>query len=259
MNIILDIDGTICFDGQQIVQDIVDRLLSLHNIGHRIIFASARPIRDLLPVLPSQFHRFTLIGGNGSIVSNNHEIHTLATIQPIDFEVIKHVIDKYHLHYIVDDEWNYAADVDATNVIFRRLDPHHLAQQLPISEITTPIKTILLNIPEDNFKAIATYLSTHAPNLSLINHSDEFNIDITAQHINKYTAILHILGAQPTYIAFGNDHNDIEMLQHAEVGYFVTNKSIDSSIFENNNTIHRIAANTKSICYTLDSLIHKDI
>ena len=44
MNIILDIDGTICFDGQQINQDIIDRLISLHNIGHRIIFAS-RPMR----------------------------------------------------------------------------------------------------------------------------------------------------------------------------------------------------------------------
>ena len=38
MNIILDIDDTICFDGQQINQDIIDRLISLHNIGHRIIF-----------------------------------------------------------------------------------------------------------------------------------------------------------------------------------------------------------------------------
>lgn len=37
MNIILDIDDTICFDGQQINQDIIDRLISLHNIGHRII------------------------------------------------------------------------------------------------------------------------------------------------------------------------------------------------------------------------------
>lgn len=42
MNIILDIDGTICFDGQQINQDIIDRLISLHNIGHRIIFCFSK-------------------------------------------------------------------------------------------------------------------------------------------------------------------------------------------------------------------------
>lgn len=148
MNIILDIDGTICFDGQQINQDIIDRLISLHNIGHRIIFASARPIRDLLPVLPSQFHRFTLIGGNGSIVSDNNEIQTLATIQPESFNVIKHVINQYDLNYIVDDKWNYAARVDATNTIYQRLDPHRLAQKLTINDITSPIKTILLNIDE---------------------------------------------------------------------------------------------------------------
>ena len=88
----------------------------------------ARPIRDLLPVLPSQFHRFTLIGGNGSIVSDNNEIQTLATIQPESFNVIKHVINQYDLNYIVDDKWNYAARVDATNTIYQRLDPHRLAQ-----------------------------------------------------------------------------------------------------------------------------------
>ena len=45
MNIILDIDDTICFDGQQINQDIIDRLISLHNIGHRIIFFSKTDTR----------------------------------------------------------------------------------------------------------------------------------------------------------------------------------------------------------------------
>ena len=254
MNIILDIDGTICFDGQQINQDIIDRLISLHNIGHRIIFASARPIRDLLPVLPSQFHRFTLIGGNGSIVSDNNEIQTLATIQPESFNFIKHVINQYDLNYIVDDKWNYAARVDATNTIYQRLDPHRLAQKLTINDITSPIKTILLNIDEKDFDEVVTYLATNAPSLSLINHSNELNIDITAKYINKFTAIEHILGKYPTYVAFGNDHNDIEMLQHAKVGYFVNNESMDVSILKNNKNIRCINANTEALCLSLDEL-----
>ena len=51
-----------------------------------------------------------------------------ATIQPESFNVIKHVINQYDLNYIVDDKWNYAARVDATNTIYQRLDPHRLAQ-----------------------------------------------------------------------------------------------------------------------------------
>ncbi|MBE7342879.1 HAD family hydrolase [Staphylococcus haemolyticus] len=64
MNIVLDIDGTICFDGRQIDCKITDQLFSLHNIGHKIIFASARPIRDLLPVLPNKFHKYDIVWEN---------------------------------------------------------------------------------------------------------------------------------------------------------------------------------------------------
>ena len=100
-----------------------------------------------MPVLPSQFHRFTLIGGNGSIVSDNNEIQTLATIQPESFNVIKHVINQYDLNYIVDDKWNYARRVDATNTIYQRLSSS-ISTKLTINDITSPIKTILLNIDE---------------------------------------------------------------------------------------------------------------
>ena len=176
MNIVLDIDGTICFDGRQIDCKITDQLFSLHNIGHKIIFASARPIRALLPVLPNKFHKFALIGGNGSIISINGRIKTLATNQFETFNVIKHVINQYNLNYIVDDEWNYAARVDATNTIYQRLDPQLLTQKLTINEITSPIKTILLNIDEKDFDEVVTYIATNAPSLSLINHSNELNI-----------------------------------------------------------------------------------
>ncbi|MEJ7345285.1 MULTISPECIES: HAD family hydrolase [Staphylococcus] len=243
-----------CFDGRQIDCKITDQLFSLHNIRHKIIFASARPIRDLLPVLPNKFHKFALIGGNGSIISINGRINTLATNQFETFNVIKHVINQYNLNYIVNDEWNYAARVDATNTIYQRLDPQLLAQKLTINEITSPIKTILLNIDEKDFDEVVTYIATNAPSLSLINHSNELNIDITAKYINKFTAIEHILGKYPTYVAFGNDHNDIEMLQHAKVGYFVNNESMDASILKNNKNIRCIYANTEALCVSLDEL-----
>lgn len=107
-----------------------------------------------------------------------------------------------------------------------------ISTKLTINDITSPIKTILLNIDEKDFDEVVTYLATNAPSLSLINHSNELNIDITAKYINKFTAIEHILGKYPTYVAFGNDHNDIEMLQHAKVGYFVNNESMDVSILK---------------------------
>ncbi|PTE69111.1 HAD-IIB family hydrolase [Staphylococcus devriesei] len=257
MNIILDIDGTICFDGRHIDKRIIERLSSLHNMGRRIIFASARPIRDLLPVLPTQFHEFTLIGGNDSIISENNHIQTLATIINEDFALIKEIIEKYNLNYIIDDDWNYAAEVATTHTIYQRLDPHRLAQKLSINDIQSPIKTILLNIRQDNFKDIATYLATNGKQLELINHSNELNIDITAKSINKYFAIAHILGTNPIYIAFGNDHNDIKMLNHAQAAYFINDGKTSASLFENENSFTIVEANVNSVSKALDVLISR--
>lgn len=113
-----------------------------------------------------------------------------------------------------------------------------------------------MNIANEDFDEIATYIATTAPHLSLINHSNEHNIDITAKYINKFTAIESILGSQPAYIAFGNDHNDIEMLQHAKIGYFVNNQ-IDVTLFKNENKIQCIDANTDALCLVLDQVLEE--
>ena len=72
-----DIDGTICFDGRSIDSSIKQRLFKLRQVNHNVIFASARPIRDLLPVIP-EFADDTLIGG--SIISKNGQIEIVSVI-----------------------------------------------------------------------------------------------------------------------------------------------------------------------------------
>lgn len=45
MIIVFDVDGTICFNGQYIEDELSNQIASLQK-KHNIIFASARPIRD---------------------------------------------------------------------------------------------------------------------------------------------------------------------------------------------------------------------
>ena len=56
MIFVFDLDGTISFSGREIAPDIIAELKKIEELGHQIVFASARPIRDLLPVLPEQLH-----------------------------------------------------------------------------------------------------------------------------------------------------------------------------------------------------------
>ncbi|HDD6800561.1 TPA: HAD hydrolase family protein [Staphylococcus aureus] len=173
MRFVFDIDGTLCFDGRLIDQTIIDTLLQLQHDGHELIFASARPIRDLLPVLPSVFHQHTLIGANGAMISQQSNI--------LD------ELNKYHQE------------------------------------------------------------------LEMIHHSNEYNIDITAQNINKYTALQYIFDADVKYIAFGNDHNDIFMLQHASSGYIIGPSEAYTHAILKLDKIKHINNNTQAICKVLKS------
>ena len=110
MDFVFDLDGTICFKGQRISRKISNGLLELKRQGHRIIFASARPIRDLLPVLPEEFHDEYLIGGNGSLISHQSKILSSESFSDRLITKLIEWIQHYHLTYLIDGEWDYVQD-----------------------------------------------------------------------------------------------------------------------------------------------------
>ncbi|CAC6914242.1 hydrolase [Staphylococcus aureus] len=154
MRFVFDIDGTLCFDGRLIDQTIIDTLLQLQHAGHELIFASARPIRDLLPVLPSVFHQHTLIGANGAMISQQSKISVIKPIHTDTYHHILKIIQKYELDYIIDDDWNYAAQLDAENAIFERLDPHKLAVVLMLQISTHQSRSFYKYRPGTNYNYI---------------------------------------------------------------------------------------------------------
>jgi len=68
LRFVFDLDGTIVFHGQPISDTIQRALQELAAYEHEIIFASARPIRDMLPVINEALQRYSMIGGNGSLI-----------------------------------------------------------------------------------------------------------------------------------------------------------------------------------------------
>lgn len=120
--------------------------------------------------------------------------------------------------------------------------------------IKDPIKAILLNIKSEEFDTIANTLETESIGVELIQHYNESYIDVTAQGIDKHTTIQYILGADADYIAFGNDHNDIHMLNNASHGYFVSNANVEYQSFKEPN-IEVINNTNEAICNVLDKYL----
>ena len=222
MKVVFDIDGTISFDGRRIDDQIVSQINQLPIDRHQLVFASARPIRDLLPIV-GEFADTALVGGNGAIVSQGGDIRVIRPIPTENFELVKQLIARYGLDYVIDDKWNYAARVQQESPIRKQLDPGHLAQNVDLRTITQPIKMILLNLKDRQLAEISQTLRRRTT-LAIVEHRGEHNIDLTAAGINKYTTF-QILFPHEKFIAFGNDDNDRQLLQHAERSVWIGSQS----------------------------------
>lgn len=219
MKFVFDLDGTICFKGKPISEKILTALDNISRHNHEVIFASARPIRDMLPVIHSRFHKHTLIGGNGSLISQKGKLIYSKEFEKIQLKNILSLIDEFQATYLIDGDWDYAYTGSNNHSILNNLDPAQLARSVSVTSLNSVVKVLILT---------ATNMEELSQQLGLLDvvvhkHRNENVLDISPKGIHKWNA-LQVLGIKEgEYIAFGNDANDISMFEHAArtvmVGY----------------------------------------
>lgn len=219
MKFVFDLDGTLCFQGKPLSDVIVNALDELTRCGHGIIFASARPIRDLLPVLPEHMHAYPLVGGNGAFVANNkHIISTVHFEEDVKNEILA-IIKNYGLKYLIDSEWDYAYTGSDNHPIRRNVDPQLRAKQVDLATMDIIVKIVLLDIPDH--KVILDRLAKLP--IVIHEHGNEGILDLSPQGIDKWSGLQQLGLQDRTYVAFGNDANDISMFQHAHTSVMIGN------------------------------------
>lgn len=235
MNFVFDLDGTICFKGEPMSQVIVQALHAVEDDGHRVIFASARPIRDMLPVIHPSFHDHILIGGNGSLVASEQTIVHSKSFDDRELSFIIELLDKHNATYLIDSDWNYTYNGPQDHPILNNLDPAKTAQNVPLAHHDRIIKILILSA--NNLRALENELLRM--DVVVHHHGSEQVLDISPTSINKRVA-LQTLGIESEgYVAFGNDANDIELFKGAQYSVMIGNYTslrfyadhvIDSSI-----------------------------
>lgn len=211
MKFVFDLDGTICFKGQAISHTILECLAQLKSQGHEVIFASARPIRDMLPVIRDDFHLYTMIGGNGSLISKQGKlIHSTAF--PIDqVTQITDLIEEFDATYLIDGDWNYAYTGPHNHPILKNLDPGRLANKVSLDSLPSLVKILILT--SKNNELLGEKLSEL--DVYVNRHGNEEVFDISPKGIHKWSALETLGIKRGEYIAFGNDSNDITMFDNA--------------------------------------------
>ncbi len=204
-----DIDGTICFDGRTIADRIRSALARCIEAGYHLVFASARPIRDLLPVLGPGFETATLIGGNGSLISTDGVVRARASFDPSTFAALLELSNRFQAGYLADGPWDYAYTGPDGHPIRGRVDQGLLARQVQVAELPEVVKFLALGASDMHALAAAG----RELGVTVNHHLDEGIIDFAPGSTTKWEA-LRAAGIT-RYIAFGNDLNDIELLGNA--------------------------------------------
>lgn len=184
---------------------IIEALTHLKAAGHTIIFASARPIRDLVPVLPERFKHGKLVGGNGCFVAQNGVV-TARYFEQALVEQLYNIIAQHQLTYLADGEWDFAFTGNAAHLIYKNIDQTS-AKNRALHELEKICKLVLFEPTEEVLHALAQLPLVITP------YKSENAVDLSPLGINK-VAGLHTLGITD-FIAFGNDQNDQCLFEHA--------------------------------------------
>lgn len=221
MYFVFDIDGTTSYDGISIDPKICAAFRALHDAGHTAVLASARPIRDMLPMLPADLKHIPCIGANGALVYMDGATQVRAIIDPQAFNAVRKLIKEYGVDYVADSSRHYAFSLPAGHFLIDRIDADQRDTRVELEKMKRCTKIMMLNITSE--KLHDTLLeAVQSLKVEVAEHDDPTgaNIDLTAAGVNKQAALTEVLSGAP-YIAFGNDTNDIEMLKNAELAVCV--------------------------------------
>lgn len=216
MNFVFDLDGTICFQGNPISSNIFN---CLHALEQDVIFASARPIRDMLPVLHKRFHTYTLIGGNGSLIYKNRKLVHAHTFTNEQLGIILKLVHKHQATFLIDSDWDYAYTGPDDHPIVKNIDRGNLAQNLAVNQLTQVVKILIVTMNDYT----ALFKELEVLDVTIHKHHNEQTIDISPRGIDKWSALKKLGIAENNYIAFGNDANDISMFKHAAHSVMIGN------------------------------------
>ncbi|AXB34279.1 HAD family phosphatase [Vibrio campbellii] len=134
MNIVFDIDGTICFDGESISPIILDKIYEL-SFKNRIFFASARHPRDISRLLPEKLKKNSiLVGANGAICQKYDSVIYSRPMSINTVDNILSILDSYECSYLIDGVQCYYKSVKKHR-FFKVITPFDNCSEKGVNEL----------------------------------------------------------------------------------------------------------------------------
>jgi Cof subfamily protein (haloacid dehalogenase superfamily) len=224
-----DLDGTLFNDERQISERTINIIDSLIQKGNVISIATARPVRDVLRLLPQNFSPHYVVCYNGAEVYNRTSLIVQSHIPPeTAYQVIKELalrqagvfigVESLDVFHVNQSPAHLFGEVDHSLTTFNDFN-HHVFKN-GITKI----------IFEGSHHNLESYTKGLLNDICSVTHTDNGAIiQVMAQGVDKWEALKSIAQIEgiaiADVIAFGNDHNDISMITSCGVGVAMANST----------------------------------
>jgi len=234
--IAIDLDGTLLKDWQTVSKETIDYLKKVQEMGHKIVLATGRPFRSAEEFYDKLGLTTPLINYNGGLVTSKHDKNFQGYSLTVDYDAIldifhntKHVIENA-FGEIKDDIylWKDTEEIQPLlhNFNGARLFVGDFEEMLP-----EPTNGFIIIAKDGKGHVIEEYVRKKYKDTVLCrNWGNHYNfiIELFSPDTNKGNALEYVskyLGFERDHIiAFGDAHNDIEMLQYAHRGIGMKNR-----------------------------------
>lgn len=249
--IVLDLDGTLLTDQKVISPKTKQTLLKALEAGHQVMIATGRPYRSSEPYYKELGLKTPIVNFNGAFVHHPEDNSWGIHHTPISLDVVHEVVESMHdfnFHNIVaevlDDVYVHHHDEKLMD-IFKFGDPLITTGDLR-NYLKVDPTSLLIHAPVEKVQLIHDHLtSVHA---EVIDHrrwgAPWHVIEIVKSGMSKAVGLDRVsksLGiSKENIIAFGDEDNDLEMIEFAGVGVAMGNaisplKNIANEITGTNN------------------------
>ncbi|MGM9923992.1 MAG: Cof-type HAD-IIB family hydrolase [Bacillus sp. (in: firmicutes)] len=232
--IVLDLDGTLLKDNKTISHKTKETLSALMQQGHHVMIATGRPFRSSSQYYTELSLQTPIVNFNGAFV--HHPLYPSWGMyhNPLDIKVAQDIVEACHdfsFHNIIaevkDDLYFHQHDAKLINA-FSLGNPKVTVGDLRNFLGDSPT-SMLIHTEEEHVAMIRKHLSdVHA---EVINHRSWAHpvhiIEIIKSGLHKAVGIQQVakeLGiSKERIIAFGDEDNDLEMLEYAGCGVAMGN------------------------------------
>lgn len=249
--IVLDLDGTLLTDQKVISPKTKQTLFKALEAGHQVMIATGRPYRSSEPYYKELGLKTPIVNFNGAFVHHPEDTAWGIHHTPISLDVVHEVVESMHdfnFHNIVaevlDDVYVHHHDEKLMD-IFRYGDPLITTGDLR-NYLKVDPTSMLIHAPVEKVQLIHDHLT--AVHAEVIDHrrwgAPWHVIEIVKSGLSKAVGLDRVsksLGiAKENIIAFGDEDNDLEMIEFAGVGVAMGNaisplKNIANEITLTNN------------------------